>query len=144
VIHKLVKRPPFARLFCGRSARWRHLKRGRFIHDQIMNLMMRTGLKRSGIQLASSGRWESALSVERMSPSAVNDWLAAAGKDVAVEALYVDGSGDLQGFIGFRRCLEAVEDRGVFWLKVLESSRTPKNPKDNMTEWLALIGQPSL
>jgi hypothetical protein len=46
--------------------------------------------------------------------------------------------------IEFRRCLEAVEDRGLFWLKVLESSRSPKNPKDNITEWLELISQPSL
>jgi hypothetical protein len=81
-----------------------------------------------------------------MSADAVDDWLAAADKDVAIEALYCDSSGALQGFIGFRRCLEPAEDRRVFWLKVLESSRTLKNrnPKDNMTAWLELTGQPSL
>jgi hypothetical protein len=107
---------------------------------------MRTDLSRSGIQLASKGRWENAFTADFTSADAVNDWITTADKDVAIEALYCDGTGALQGFIGFRRCLERSDDRRAFWLKALESSKAFKdrNPKDDMTAWLDLIGQPSL
>jgi hypothetical protein len=111
-----------------------------------MNLLTATGLRRSGVQFASGGRWEEAFSADDASVGAVERWLAAADRDVAVEALFCDAAGDLQGFMGFRRCLDETEDRITFWRGILAASKAleTRKPEDNWKAWLKLLSTPSL
>ena len=111
-----------------------------------MNLLTATGLRRSGFQFASGGRWEEAFSTDDASVGALERWLAAADKDIAVEALFCDAADVLRGFMGFRRCLDEIEDRITFWTCVLAASKAMETrmPEDNWKAWLKLLDMPSL
>jgi hypothetical protein len=63
-------------------------------------------LVRSSVQLASDGRWEDAVPIESTDPHALRRWLAGSGPNVAIESVYCNTSGGLQGFFGFRRIFE--------------------------------------
>jgi hypothetical protein len=111
-----------------------------------MNLLTATGLTRSGFQFASGGRWEEAFSTDDASGRPLARWLAAADKDIAVEALFCDVAGVLKDFMGFRRCLDEIEDRITFWTCVFSASMAMemRKPEDNWKAWLNLLDRPSL
>jgi len=111
-----------------------------------MKLLECTGLRRFGIQLASRGEWENSFVVDHASPQDTKEWVAAAGEDVAIESLFCNASGDRRGFIGFRRLFERTRDRCDFWLDIIEKTRPLElqGPKEHITAWLELLGQPSL
>ncbi len=110
-----------------------------------MNLLELTGLKRFEIQLARRGEWEDSFSVGGKDKQTINDWVAAAGKDVAIESLFCDAAGELKGFIGFRRCLEEENDRLNFWTDVIAKAKqmTAQDPREHAAAWLAHLDQPS-
>jgi hypothetical protein len=110
-----------------------------------MTLLDHRGLTQSGVQLAADDRWENAIVPEKMSPDSLRDWLSAAGADVAMECLYCDRAGAIRGFIGFRRCLAAVEDRCRFWRDAVAASPpgTGRGPSAQLRLWLKMPGCPS-
>jgi hypothetical protein len=111
-----------------------------------MTLLESTGLKRFGIQLASRGEWENSFAADHANSQVAREWIAAAGKDVAIESLFCDALGDRKGFIGFRRSFEHTRDRCDFWLDVIENTKPLEShgPKKHIALWLEFLGQPSL
>jgi len=84
-----------------------------------MNWLDNEDLARSSIQLASDGRWEDAVAVERTDHEALDRWLAKSGPNIAIESIYCDSSGSLKGFFGFRRIIESSEQRLSIWQGVI-------------------------
>jgi hypothetical protein len=111
-----------------------------------MSLLTAKGLRRSGFQFAACGRWEEAFPADAANMAALEKWLTSAGEDVAVEALFCDAAGVLQGFMGFRRDYRSTADRIGFWMAVLAASNAADTqlPRDIWDAWLRLLGVPRL
>ncbi len=120
--------------------------RSLFRETRRMKLLESAGLNRFGIQLASRGEWENSFAADHASSQVAKEWIAAAGKNVAIESLFCDASGDRRGFIGFRRSFEHTRDRCDFWLDVVEKTKPLElnGPREHIAVWLGLLGQPSL
>ena len=103
-------------------------------------------LVRSSVQLASDGRWDDAVPIERTDCHALRRWLAESGPNVAIESVYCNASGDLQGFFGFRRIFEVAEERASFWEGVVKATEAYQSlaPGQQLAAWLGLLGVPSM
>ncbi len=103
-------------------------------------------LARTSVQLASEGRWEEAVPIERTDPDALRHWLVKTGPNVAIESVYCDEASNLNGFFGFRRIIEDTDQRVSFWLSVVASSETYQSqaPGEQLAAWLSLLDVPSL
>lgn len=75
------------------------------------------------LQLASAGKWENAVQPDDLTEDNLDAWLSTTASDVAIEAVFKDSTGKLLGFVGFRRILEEMEARRVFWKSLMEQSR---------------------
>jgi len=113
---------------------------------QSMKLLETAALRRSGIQLASRGEWENCFGVDPAKSQGHKEWIVAAGEDIAIESLFCDASGELRGFIGFRRSLGPTRDRSDFWLNVIEKTKPLElqGPHEHIAAWLEILGQPSM
>jgi hypothetical protein len=113
---------------------------------QRMKWLDHDNLVRSGVQLASDGRWEDAVPIESTDPHALRRWLAERGPNVAIESVYSDASGSLQGFFGFRRIFEDAEERASFWEGVVKATEAYQSlaPGQQLAAWLGLLGVPSM
>lgn len=111
-----------------------------------MNWLDHENLVRSSVQLASDGRWEDAVSIERTDPCALRRWLADSGSNVAIESVYCNASGSLQGFFGFRRIFEDAEERASFWEGTVKATEEYQSlpPGEQLAAWLGLFGVPSM
>ena len=111
-----------------------------------MNWLETENLTRSGLQLACDGRWEDAIPVEQTDPAILRDWLTDTGSNIAIESVYRDASGALQGFFGFRRVLRNSNQRSSFWRDILTASAAYQSraPAEQLAAWLALLDAPSL
>ena len=113
---------------------------------QSMKWLDHENLVRSSVQLASDGRWEDAVPIESTDPHALRRWLAESGPNVAIEGVYCNASGGLQGFFGFRRIFEDVEERASFWEGVVKATEAYQSlaPGQQLAAWLGLLGVPSM
>lgn len=111
---------------------------------QRMKWLDRENLVRSSVQLASDGCWEDAVPIESADCHALRRWLAESGPNVAIESVYCNASGDLQGFFGFRRIFEAAEERASFWEGVVKATEAYQSlaPRQQLVAWLGLLGVP--
>ncbi|MBW6496494.1 MAG: hypothetical protein K0B16_18450 [Burkholderiaceae bacterium] len=113
---------------------------------QHMKWLDHENLVRSSVQLASDGRWEDAVPIESTDRHALHRWLAESGPNVAIESVYCDASGDLQGFFGFRRIFEDTEERTSFWEGVVQATEAYQSvaPRQQLVAWLGLLRVPSM
>ncbi len=83
-----------------------------------MQTLKTSGLKRTGIQLASDGAWERAVNVA----GCTEDWIQQSGENIAIEAVYLRPSGELAGFVGFRKIISDPAERSAFWHSVVSNA----------------------
>jgi hypothetical protein len=99
-----------------------------------MEILKASGLKRFGVQLASEGAWERAVNVA----GCTADWIDESGEDIAIEAVYLIPSGELAGFVGFRKIISDPSERCAFWQSVVSkvSFSEPDTPSTQAASWL--------
>lgn len=99
-----------------------------------MKILKASGLKRFGVQLASEGAWERAVNVA----GCTADWIDESGADIAIEAVYLRPSGELAGFVGFRKIISDPSERCAFWQSVVSkvSFSAPDTPSTQASSWL--------
>lgn len=80
----------------------------------------------AGIQLAADGKWKNRCSSTRtersISIGSRDGWRTGRSRDVAGEALFVDDSQELIGFLGVRATISPGADRTRLWRHVAEVS----------------------
>jgi hypothetical protein len=79
-----------------------------------MKLLESCGLKKYIVQLASDGTWERAVNVA----GCTRDWIEESGENIAIEVVYQTQSGELAGFLGFRKIISDPLQRCAFWQAV--------------------------
>ena len=99
-----------------------------------MRILKASCLKRLGVQWASDGAWERAVSAD----GCTDDWIKASGENIAIEAVYLRLSGELAGFVGFRKIISDPAERCTFWQSVISkaSFSAPDTPSTQASNWL--------
>jgi hypothetical protein len=100
-------------------------------------ILKATCLKRLDVQCASDGAWERAVSAD----GCTDDWIKATGENIAIEAVYLRPSGELAGFVGFRKIISDPAERCVFWKSVISkaSFSAPDTPSTQASIWLQYL-----
>jgi hypothetical protein len=91
--------------------------------DLPMERLVSGDVSVAGLQLASQGSWEDAFKVDGASKHQLDDWLTAAGPDVAIEAIFHDSSKTICGFVGLRGEIADSVGRLEFWRSLLEQTK---------------------
>lgn len=99
-----------------------------------MKILTASGLKKFGVQLASDGAWERAVDLT----GSTGDWIHESGENIAIEVVYLRPSGELAGFVGFRKIISDSSERCVFWQSVVSkvSFSEPDTPSTQASSWL--------
>ncbi len=107
-----------------------------------MRILKASCLKRLGVQLASDGAWDRAVSAD----GCTEDWIEASGENIAIEAVYLSPSGALAGFVGFRKIISDPVERCAFWQTVISkaSLSAPDTPSTQASIWLQDLNLSSL
>jgi hypothetical protein len=102
-----------------------------------MRILKATCLKRLGVQWASDGAWERAVSAD----GCTDDWIKASGENIAIEVVYLGPSGELAGFVGFRKIISNAAERCAFWQSVVSkaSFSEPDTPSTQVASWLEFL-----
>jgi hypothetical protein len=99
-----------------------------------MKILKASSLTKFGIQLASGGAWERAVNVT----GCTVDWIHESGENIAIEAVYLGPSGELAGFVGFRKTISDPVERCAFWQSVVSNTPffEPDTPSTQVSIWL--------
>ncbi len=99
-----------------------------------MRILKSSCLKRLGVQLASDGAWDRAVSAD----GCTDDWIETSNENIAIEAVYLSPSGELAGFVGFRKIISEPVERCAFWQTVMSkaSLSASDTPSTQASIWL--------